>query len=89
MLEVRRDPGWNRLHEPKALPKWRKGQNCCEANLGYSLCDLKGQGSVHGIFREDEDAIPIMEKTFEYQRLCILIGDRSILILRRNDIKVF
>lgn len=58
-------------------------QNCCEANLGYSLCDLRGQGSVHGVFREDEDAIPTMERTFECQWLCILI------ILRGNDIKKY
>lgn len=57
VLEVRRDPGVNRLHEPQALTEWRRGQNCCEANLGYSLCDLRGQGSVHGVFREDGEDI--------------------------------
>lgn len=62
--------------------KWL-GVGSCEAGLGHGLRKLGGQ-----VCSKDEGATPAMERVFPCQRLCILVGDKSLLILKENDMKM-
>lgn len=88
-MEVRRRAHGleQRLHE--ALKPLQNGVEVrsCEASLGHSLCRFRHQSTI--VFREDQGAITTVERILGCQRLCILAGDKILLvILKENDIKM-
>lgn len=68
VLEIRGKE--NRLKQgSRALAERGRDQGSREATWGHSLCKLRGHGSSCGVFRENEGAIPTMERRFFFYRL--------------------
>lgn len=86
---MRRDPGVEqRLHRPLELLQLGWRLEPLQAGLGIAFV-TSGQGSIHGMFPEDEDAISTTERRFECWRLLIIVGDGSLFtILKGSDIKM-